>query len=280
MSSTCFIILSCFLAFPLSITGSSPYLILIRIYVCSIFFAEINSSLQQPSSVQRMGCFTVKKSKKKKSDQFAYVKRISHNDHAPSVLPEPQTPTRSLQSAPPSFRTRVKPIQPVNKVANNRARALSAPSTLDAADQDALASIEYEEEEPKYRGGSVKEQRSPSPQPLPLPSPKGGGTLKTMGSFKLGTASVPLYSSGPLPLPPTGSLRNFSYDELAAACHNFSSDRYMSESLSSTIYKASFGDDASSSKKFEATVTRLRPSNQVLFSGFQYFSFTRLHPST
>ncbi|CAL5192473.1 unnamed protein product [Lathyrus oleraceus] len=214
-----------------------------------------------------MGCFTVKKSKKKKSDQFAYVKRISHNDHAPSVLPEPQTPTRSLQSAPPSFRTRVKPIQPVNKVANNRARALSAPSTLDAADQDALASIEYEEqEESRYRGGggggSMKEQRSASPQPLPLPSPQGGSTLKAIGSFKLGTASGPLHASGPLPLPPTGSLRNFPYEEVATACHNFSSDRCMSECLSSTIYKAYFGDDPSSSKKFEATVTRLHPSSQ------------------
>lgn len=248
--------------------------------LCSIFFfAEINSSLQQPSSVQRMGCFTVKKSKKKKSDQFAYVKRISRNDHAPSVLPEPQTPTRSLQSAPPSFRTRVKPIQPVNKVANNRARALSAPSTLDAADQDDLASIEYEEqEESRYRGGvggggSMKEQHSACPQPLPLPSLQGGCTLKAINSFKTGTASGPLHASGPLPLPPTGSLRNFPYEEVAAACHNFSSDRCMSECLSSTIYKAYFGDDPSSSKKFEATVTRLHPSSQVLFSVLHYFNF-------
>ncbi|WJX76860.1 hypothetical protein P8452_60234 [Trifolium repens] len=213
-----------------------------------------------------MGCFTVLKSKKKKSDSFAYVKRINHNDHAPSVLPEPQTHTRSLQSAPPSFRTRVKPNQPVNKVTNNRTRALSAPSTLDAADQDALTSIEYEEqEESKYRGGgSMKEQRSSSPQPLPLPSPQGCSSLKTIGSFKMGTASVPLHASGPLPLPPTGSLRNFPYEEVAAACHNFSSDRCMSECLSSTIYKAYFDDDPSSAKKFEATVTRLHPSPQGL----------------
>ncbi|XP_004492555.1 probable serine/threonine-protein kinase PBL1 [Cicer arietinum] len=212
-----------------------------------------------------MGCFTVLKSKKKKSDQFVYVKRVSHNEHAPSVLPEPQPPTRSLRSAPPSFSTTVKPIQLVNKVTSNRIRALSAPSTLDAADQDALASIEYEEqEESKYRGGSMKEQRSSSPQPLPLPSPQGGSALKAIGSFKLGTASGPLHASGPLPLPPTGSLRNFPYEEIAAACYNFSSDRCMSECLSSTIYKAYFGDDPSSSKKFEATVTRLHPSPQGL----------------
>jgi hypothetical protein len=252
---------------------------LININLCSFylvnFFAEINNSRKQPSSVQRMGCFTVLKSKKKKSDSFAYVKRISHNEHAPSVLPEPQTHTRSLQSAPPSFRTRVKPIQSVNKVTNNRIRALSAPSTLDVADQDALASIEYEEqEELKHRGGgSMKELRSSSPQPLPLPSPQGGSSLKAIGSFKLGTASGPLHASGPLPLPPTGSLRNFPYEEVAAACHNFSSDRCMSECLSSTIYKAYFGDDPSNSKKFEATVTRLHPSSQVLFSALYYFNF-------
>ncbi|RHN58963.1 putative protein kinase RLK-Pelle-RLCK-II family [Medicago truncatula] len=214
-----------------------------------------------------MGCFTILKRKKKKPDQIVYVKRVSPGEDSPTVLPEPQTHTRSLQSAPPSFKIRVKPIQPSNKATNNRIRALSAPSSLDDAEQDALATIEYEEQEgSKYRTGSWKEQRSPSPQPLPLPSPKGGGTLKTVGSFKLGIASSPLYASGPLPLPPTGSLRNFSYDELAAACLNFSSDRYMSESLSSTMYKASFGDDTStsSSKKFEATVTRLRPSSQGL----------------
>ncbi|MED6110006.1 hypothetical protein PIB30_038905 [Stylosanthes scabra] len=213
-----------------------------------------------------MGCFTVLKGKKKKHDQIAYVKRVSHSEHVPTALPEPHTRTRTLQSAPPSFRTRVKPIQPIGKMTYNRTRALSAPSTLDAAEQDALDSVEYEEqEESRHRGGSMKEQHLSSPQPLPLPSPKGGSSLKAMGSFKSVTANVPPNSSGPLPLPPTGSLRNFQYDEIAAACHNFSSDRCMSECLSSKIYKASFGDDtSSSSKKFEATVTRLHPSNQGL----------------
>ncbi|KAK7394965.1 hypothetical protein VNO78_15506 [Psophocarpus tetragonolobus] len=225
----------------------------------------IKSSLQQPISVQRMGCFTVLKSKKKKCDPITYVKRVSHNEHVPTVLPEPQTRTRTLQSAPPSFRTRVKPIQPNYKVSNNRTRTLSAPSTLDAAEQDALGSIEYEEqEESKHRAASMKEQRSSSPQPLPLPSPQRVGSLKAIGSFKSLTTSGPLNASGPLPLPPTGSLRNFLYDEISAACHKFSSDRCMSECLSSTIYKASFGDDVSSSKKFEATVTRLHPTSQGL----------------
>ncbi|OMO64585.1 hypothetical protein CCACVL1_21660 [Corchorus capsularis] len=213
-----------------------------------------------------MGCFTVLKSKKKKSEQSVYVKRIAHMEHMPTTLPEPQVPTRSLQSAPPSFRTRVKPIPPITKATSNRARALSAPSSLDAAEQDALASVEFEEqEESKGRVGLVKEQRSSSPQPLPLPSPH-GTVLKTMGSFKAGNTSGPLFASGPLPLPPSasGTLRNFSYEDIAAACHHFSSDRCTSEGLSSVMYKASFGDDTSSSKKFEATVTRLHPSSQGL----------------
>ncbi|XP_049407208.1 probable serine/threonine-protein kinase PBL11 [Solanum stenotomum] len=221
-----------------------------------------------------MGCFTVLKSKKKKSEQSIHIKRVNPQEHSPTALPEPQVQTRSLQSAPPSFRTRVKPVQSSNRVTSNRARALSAPSSLDAAEQDALASNECEEhDEFKSRIGSIKEYQSPSPQPLPLPSPQSAAaTLKTMGSFKVGNASSPLNASGPLPLPPTlpstlpstGALRNFSFEELAAACHRFSPERCMSEGLSSVIYRASFGDDATGTKKLEATVTRLHPSSQGL----------------
>lgn len=213
-----------------------------------------------------MGCFTVLKSKKKKPEQTIHIKRVNPQEHTPTTLPEPQIATRSLQSAPPSFRTRVKPIQPNTITANSRTRTLSAPSTLDVAEQDALASVEYEDqEESRIRFGLPKEPRSSSPQPLPLPSPQSAAALKTTGSFKAGNVSGPLFPSGPLPLPPTGTgtLRNFPYEEVAAACHNFFSDRCTSEGLSSVMYRASFGDDASSSKKFEATVTRLNPSNQV-----------------
>ncbi|KAJ4832570.1 hypothetical protein Tsubulata_000144 [Turnera subulata] len=210
-----------------------------------------------------MGCFTVLKSKKKKLEPSISIKRVSPKEQVPTTLPEPQT--RSLQSAPPSFKTRVKPMQPDNKVANNRARALSAPESLDTAEQDALASVEYDEhEESKSRVGFAKEQRSPNPQPLPLPSP----SLKPTSSFKSGNGSGPLFASGPLPLPPggthSGPLKSFSYEEIVSACRNFSSDRCVSEGLSSIIYQASFGDDVSSSKKFEASVTRLNPSTQGL----------------
>ncbi|KAF8397114.1 hypothetical protein HHK36_016021 [Tetracentron sinense] len=215
-----------------------------------------------------MGCFTVLKSKKKKSEQTIYIKRINPQENTPTTLPEPQNHSRSLQSAPPSFITRVKPVQPVKRITNSRTRALSAPSTLDVAEQDALLSIEYDEQdESKSLVGLTKERSSPSPQPLPLPSPQNTVVLKTIGSFKTGTASGPLFASGPLPLPPLGGLQNFSYKEIAAACQHFSIDRCMSEGLSSIIYKASFGDDASSSKKLEATVTRLLPSSQ----GFKEF---------
>lgn len=210
-----------------------------------------------------MGCFTVLKSKKKRTEQTIHAKRVNpkENENTSTTLPEPRMHNRSLQSAPPSFRTRVKPIPPTSRIPNSRTRALSAPSSLDAADQDTLASIECDEqEEAKLRFGSTKEQRPPSPQPLPLPSPQGAAVLKTMGSFKVGgnTSSGPLYASGPLPLPPSGTLRNFSFEEIAAACHNFSPKRCTSESFSSVNYIASFGDDAS--RKLEATVTRLHPS--------------------
>ncbi|XP_022157306.1 probable serine/threonine-protein kinase PBL18 isoform X2 [Momordica charantia] len=216
---------------------------------------------------KKMRCFTAWKSKKKRPDQPVYAKSINpkEEEHLPTMLPEPQLQTRLLQSAPPSFRTRVKPIQPASRVSSNRARALSAPSSLDAAEQDALAVIDYEEQdETKIYAGLNKEQKSSGPRPLPLPSPQATASLKISGSFKSVTSSGPLYLSGPLPLPPTGALRNFTFEEVSAACHNFSSDRCTSEGLSSFIYKASFGDDSSSLRKFEATVTRLHSSNQGL----------------
>lgn len=287
-----------------------------------------------------MGCFTVLKYKKEKINKIRYTKCVSHIEHVPTALPEPQTHTRSLHSAPPSFRNRVKSTHPINKVTNHRTRTLSAPSALDVATQNTLTTVEFEDqEESRYNVGSLKGQHSSNPLPLPLPSHQGGGELKATGSFKsgivrgsvygpdvaeqdalasveyeeqeeskhrvglvkdqcstssqplplpsrqgggaalkakvitkLGMATAPLYVCGPLPLPPTGLLRNLPFEEIAAACHNFSSDRCMSECLSSTIYSASFGDDASSAKKFEATVTRLHSSTQVLFFILLYYS--------
>lgn len=170
-----------------------------------------------------MGCFTVLKSKKKKPEPSVSIKRVSPKEQTPTTLPEPQIPTRTLQSAPPSFRTRVKPVQPDNRVTNSRARALSAPESLDAAEQDDLAAVEYDvHEESKSRVGLTRDH--PSPQPLPLPA----SALKPTSSFKAGNGSGPLFASGPLPLPPggthSGTLRNFSYEEIVSACRSFSSD--------------------------------------------------------
>lgn len=214
----------------------------------------------------KMGCFPVLKSKKKNHGHSVHDKNVSSKEIVPTMLPEPQIRTRSLQSAPPSFKTRVKPVQPANGAAGSRIRTLSAPSTLDAAEQDALSSVEYDEpEESIGRFGLNREQRSPSPQPLPLPSPQVVVALKHTGSFKSVVSTGPLYASGPLPLPPVGAAKNFSFEEISAACHNFSAESCVSESLSSLMYRASFGDDASTSKRFEATVTCRHPSNQVIY---------------
>ncbi|KAJ0647046.1 putative protein kinase RLK-Pelle-RLCK-II family [Helianthus annuus] len=225
-----------------------------------------------------MGCLTVLKGKKKKSSPSIHVKRVNPQDPTPTTLPEPITQTRALQSAPPSFRTRVKPLQPSHSVITSRMRALSAPSTLDAAEQDTL-SAEYDGSGGGGGGGGVP----PVPQPLPLPAPHTAANLKTMGSFKVGSGSGPLLPpqnvSGPLPLPPSGNhlpptvpasltssgtLKNFSFEELAAACHYFSPQTCVSEGLSSVMYRASFGEDVSSSKNLQATVTSLHPSSQGL----------------
>lgn len=213
-----------------------------------------------------MGCF-VWNYKKKKSWQFVNKKPISIKENIATTLPEPESHGPSLQSAPPSFRNRTKSAQSASRVPNSRARALSDPSSLVVADQDALSSIELDDQEEfRGRGGSVKEQRLSNPLPLPLPSPQGTSALKNMGSFKLSNASGPILTSGPLPLPPSGGggPRNFSFEEILSACQQFSVDRCVSEGISSTVYKATFGDDTVVPKRTEATVTRLLPSSQGL----------------
>ncbi|XP_059642560.1 probable serine/threonine-protein kinase PBL1 [Cornus florida] len=210
-----------------------------------------------------MGCFTVLKSKKKKSEQANYIKPVNHHEHTSATLPEPKH-TRTLHSAPPSFIIRERSVQPINSV-KNRMRLLSAPSSFNSPGQDDLLSVECEEqEESKGRVGSMKEHRTPSPQPLPLPSPQSAAVLKPMGSFNLGNANGPLKAYGPQPLPSLGAHRNFSCEEITTACHNFSPKQCVSEGHYSAMYRASFGDDASGSKRLEATVTRLQPSTQGL----------------
>ncbi|KAK7260129.1 hypothetical protein RIF29_25919 [Crotalaria pallida] len=219
-----------------------------------------------------MGCFMVLKSKKKNSDQITETPCIIGNNHVPKVLPEPQTDTRVMPPAPPSFGTGVKPVNSISPVRDNGKQVLSAPSALDATEQNALASVEHvEQEELKHHSGPKEKQRLPppyplpTPQPLPLPTPpRSSGALKGTNSFKSGTLSSPLYDFGSLPLPPIGPLQNFAYAEIAAACHNFTPDRCLSQCLSSTAYRASFGENASSLEKFEATVNCLHSSTHGL----------------
>ncbi|RWW23941.1 hypothetical protein GW17_00011794 [Ensete ventricosum] len=205
-----------------------------------------------------MGCFTILKHKKKKSGNLSSRKPPNIKENATFTLPEPESHGPSLQSAPPSFRNRTKSGQSAGQYPNIRTRALSAPSSLVVAERDALASMEFDDqEEYRSRGPMVKDQHFSNPLPLPLPSPQANSVLKNLGSFKSSNTSGPIAPSGPLPLPPLGGgFRKFSYEEVSCACLHFSADRCISEGTSSTIYKASFSDDTMGLKKTDATVTR------------------------
>ncbi|GAB2300776.1 hypothetical protein Dimus_034812 [Dionaea muscipula] len=213
-----------------------------------------------------MGCFTVLKSKKKKKEPIIHPNRVLPQEQTPTTLPKPSTHNHRLQSAPSSFCNRVNPAQQVNNKSSGRSRTLSDPSNLHGPpEQDAFPSIELEEHEVlKSYGGLTKEQRCPSPQPLPLPSPQNAVALRSVGSFKSVNISGPLSASGPLPLPTSGLLRSFSYEEIASACHNFSLDHCTSEGLSSTVYKASICEVGYSSRRIEVTVTCFSPPSQSL----------------
>ncbi|KAG2245874.1 hypothetical protein Bca52824_085502 [Brassica carinata] len=214
-----------------------------------------------------LGCFPLKGKKKRGS---VSMKRLDLEESSkPIALPEPpKIPSRNLQSAPPSFRTRAKPS---NAETNSRTRVMSAPSSIHgvAEERDLLNHEEQQEEQTRDHPprGSIKET---SPQPLPLPSPKTGSSLKNWGSFKSFNGSSGRLSasavSGPLPLPPSGSVRSFSYDEVVSACSAFATDRCVSEGLSSVMYMASFGDETSTTslKKVEATVVRLHVITQSI----------------
>ncbi|KAL0744128.1 hypothetical protein Bca4012_085641 [Brassica carinata] len=220
-----------------------------------------------------LGCFPLKG--KKKRGGSVSMKRLDLEESKPIALPEPpKPPCRNLQSAPPSFRTRVKPVHSGNgDTSSSRARVMSAPSSIHgaAAERDLLAGgVSHEEQDEQPR--SATKEPTPQPQPLPLPSPRTGSSLKNWGSFKSFNGSSGRLSSsavsGPLPLPPSGSVRSFSYDEVVSACSAFATDRCVSEGLSSVMYMASFGDEAAASttnlKKVEATVVRLHVVTQSI----------------
>ncbi|XP_072997615.1 probable serine/threonine-protein kinase PBL1 [Typha latifolia] len=216
-----------------------------------------------------MGCFTILKHKKKRSLDAANKKCINDIKNTTARLPEPESRGPSLQSAPPSFRNRTRITQQAHRLSNSRYRVLSAPPSLVLADQYALAvaSVEDDHEVLREMGGPPKEKAFPNPLPLPLPSPKSTSVLKNLGSFKTITDSGPIATSGPLPLPPAvggGGLRNFSFEEVSSGCQHFSVDHCVSEGITSTVYRATFGDATMGFKKIEATVSCLVPSSQSL----------------
>ncbi|NP_001358604.1 serine/threonine-protein kinase NAK [Zea mays] len=219
-----------------------------------------------------MGCFTVLRSKKKKSHfdnpLVPSKKSVDARESTSSRLPEPEVHVPSLQSAPPSFRNRVKISESSNEVSNrnSRARVLSAPSALIVVDQFGFPYSEYrDQDDSRDKEGLTKGHRFSNPLPLPLPS-REGHSFRNSGSFKASNVSGPLEMSGPLPLPlkKCDGLRIFSYEEISSACQRFSSDQCVSETLGSTSYKATFRDEFIDTRTTEATVARLLPSTQSL----------------
>nr|XP_025607371.2 probable serine/threonine-protein kinase PBL1 [Arachis hypogaea] len=174
-----------------------------------------------------MGFLAFLKSKKKKIDEMMLRNRINRIERVARQLIEHGTQESSPAA---SF-------------------SVSAPSPGSEAEEDGSASVTHEQQQqqqPKREQGSMKDHFPTNPQPVPLPCPP------------------PQHASGSSLLSHSASLRYFLYDEIAAACDNFSSDRCVSDThcVLSSSYKASFGDD--SSRKLQATVNRLHPSTQGL----------------
>lgn len=235
-----------------------------------------------------MGCFSVLKPKKRRNIHESNKRPPNRSETSPVRLPEPEPAGPSLQSAPPSFRNRARSSS--QSSISCRARTLSAPSSLVLADQYTISPASYYDQEESKSKAAVKDNhRYSNALPLPLPSPEDSESplsLKNWGSFKTTSnvsgplVSVPLDFSGPLPLPPLSGngLRNFSYEEVSAACQHFSTDRCMSEGISMTMYKATFGDEMVATKKIEATVTRVLASSQVKSSHKNNFIFALTNP--
>ncbi|CAN6468925.1 unnamed protein product [Victoria cruziana] len=188
-----------------------------------------------------MGCFTVLMNRKKSSDRSTHLN--------PTEAVDNLHPT--IQSVPQSYQNRSK-FEAAHNLPNERTCFSSPPSCLRV----------HEQEESKHQRRAMGEKQAISmTHPLPLPSPR-SSSLMQMNSFKSINNSDPSPLSGPLPLPPLGGVRCFSYSEIAAACNNFSPDRCLGEGLSTTTYRASFGDEPCGSKTFDAIVVRLQLSKQ------------------
>lgn len=181
-----------------------------------------------------MGCFMSQKNRKKQTEQ-SVAKTVCLLDNKPVLLPEPvggcgieshetQNHNGDHRSAPSSFRSKVRRIQHVNWLINNRPRALSAPSSFSRTEQDSQKEIytklDYEEEKSQRISPpslsnklsiSVLESVQPSKSSsLSGPvSPISGPPCSDKKAFY--GQPVPLPSPRPLPLPQensgTGNIR-------------------------------------------------------------------------
>ncbi|MED6115052.1 hypothetical protein PIB30_086456 [Stylosanthes scabra] len=205
-----------------------------------------------------MGCFLTLL--KKKLDEMKLKNQISRNKNLASHLAEPrrQSVSSSALSSPASFRA--EPSNPVfpNIINNFHGGPVSASSSsLSEAEQDAVAAIAHVQQ-PRCQYGLSNGlfPTHPHPHPVPLPRPP-----PALSPLKANVSSSP--TSSPVSPSRTSSLRYYRYEEILAACQNFSSERCVLQCVSSSNFKASFGDD-SSSRTVEATVTRVNPSIQDL----------------
>lgn len=180
-----------------------------------------------------MGCFMSQKNRRKQTET-SVAKPVNLFDNKPVLLPEPaggsgieshetQNHSGDHQSAPSSFRSKVRRVQHVNwLINNNRPRALSAPSSFSRTEQDSqkeiYAKLDYEEEKsqrispPSFstkQALSVLESVQPSKSSsLSGPvSPMSGPLCSEKKAFS--GQPVPLPSPRPLPLPHenSGTLR-------------------------------------------------------------------------
>eukprot|EP01018_Ginkgo_biloba_P000481 Gb_25138 [translate_table: standard] len=172
-----------------------------------------------------MGCFTGQKNRKKQAEHTV-ARTVNLYDNKPVLLPEPagvcgvesqetQNHHNGVRSAPPSFRSKVRTVQHVNWLINNRPRALSAPSSFSRTEQDtapepkeAYAKSEHEEEKsqrvspPPFgtkRALSVTNRSSSQSGPVSPSFVMSGPLFSDKKAFS--GQPVPLPSPRPLPLP-------------------------------------------------------------------------------
>eukprot|EP00252_Welwitschia_mirabilis_P018466 TRINITY_DN4101_c0_g3_i1.p1 TRINITY_DN4101_c0_g3~~TRINITY_DN4101_c0_g3_i1.p1 ORF type:complete len:656 (+),score=107.45 TRINITY_DN4101_c0_g3_i1:530-2497(+) len=163
-----------------------------------------------------MGCFMTQKNKKKQTEQ-APAKTVNPSDNKPALLPEPvgcsaldsqesQNQTKLLRSGPPSFRSKVRTIQHVNWLINNKPRALSAPSSFSRTEQDNQKDLTAKCDQDEEKQHKI----SPSPSVRKRPSL----ASDSVQSLKNNSASGPIsplsgalcsdkkaFSGQPVPLP-------------------------------------------------------------------------------